>query len=159
MAVRADRVPEGRGCPVRGKPAGRRGPPTAAGVPDREAAYANFASKPPLAILDPAALRAYVDHGLRDRADGVELACAPETEAAVFDGGLTHDTFAHLGEVACPVTVAAGGEVAGPAQMARAVAAALPHGTFELHADLTHFGPMEDPATMAAAVRAALHLG
>jgi pimeloyl-ACP methyl ester carboxylesterase len=128
---------------------------------DREAAYANFASKPPLAVLDPAAPRAYVDHGLRDRADGdgVELACAPETEAAVFDNGMTHDTFAHLGEVSCPVTVAAGGEVAGPAQMARAVAAALPQGTFELHAALTHFGPMEDPAAMATAVRAALHLG
>ena len=128
---------------------------------DREAAYANFSSKPPLDALAPAALRAYVDHGLRDRpdGDGVELACAPATEAAVFENGLTHDTFAHLGEVRCPVTVAAGGEAGGPAQMARAVAGALPHGTFELHPELTHFGPMEDPAAMATAVRTALHLG
>ena len=43
--------------------------------------------------------------------------------------------------------------------MARAVAAALPDGTFERHAALSHFGPMEDPAAMATAVRAALHLG
>jgi hypothetical protein len=35
---------------------------------------------------------------------------------------------------------------------------ALPDGTLERHPTLTHFGPMEDPARMAAAVRAALHL-
>src|SRR5919106_4833464 len=50
--------------------------------PDRDTAYANFSSKPPLDTLTPAALRAYVDHGLRATDDGgaVELACAPETE-------------------------------------------------------------------------------
>lgn len=128
---------------------------------DREAAYANFASKPPLDALAPAALRAYVDHGLREApgGDGVELACTPETEARVFERGLSHDTFAQLGEVACPVTVAAGGDAAGPAQMASVVAAALPRGVLERHPTLSHFGPMEDPAAMAEAVRIALHLG
>jgi pimeloyl-ACP methyl ester carboxylesterase len=127
---------------------------------DREAAYANFASKPPLDSLAPAALRAYVDHGLRAAADGdgVELACTPETEAQVFDNGAAHDTFVQLGEVGCPVTVAAGGETLGPAQMAAMIAARLPHGTRERHPTLSHFGPMEDPGAMAAAVRAALHL-
>lgn len=137
--------------------AARRRRPTFA---DREAAYANFASKPPLASIAPAALRAYVDHGLRDRPDGegVDLACAPETEARVFENGMAHDTFAHLGEVGCPVTVAAGGDAGGPAEMARMVADALPRGTYEPHPALTHFGPMEDPAAMALAVRSALHL-
>jgi pimeloyl-ACP methyl ester carboxylesterase len=137
--------------------AARRRRPRFAG---REAAYANFASKPPLDALAPDALRAYVDHGLRDApdGDGVELACTPETEARVFDNGSAHDTFAHLGEVGCPVTVAAGGDTAGPAQMAAVIAAALPHGTLERHPTLTHFGPMEDPAAMAEAVRTALHV-
>jgi hypothetical protein len=128
---------------------------------DREAAYANFASKPPLDSLTPAALRAYVDHGLHDApdGDGVELACTPETEARVFDNGMSHDTFAGLGEVGCPVTVAAGRDAAGPAQMAAVIAAALPHGTLERHPTLTHFGPMVDPTAMAGAVRTALHLG
>ena len=129
---------------------------------DREAAYANFASKPPLDGIDPMALRAYVDHGLRDApdGDGVELACAPETEASVFDNGMLHDTFIHLGEVACPVTIAASGDAGvGPAQMAPAIVAALPHGALERHPTLTHFGPLEDPAAMAMAVRTALHLG
>jgi hypothetical protein len=54
--------------------------------------------------------------------------------------------------------VAAGGETVGPAQMAAMIAARLPHGTRERHPTLSHFGPMEDPGAMAAAVRAALHL-
>jgi pimeloyl-ACP methyl ester carboxylesterase len=127
----------------------------------RDAAYANFAAKPPLETLTPAALRAYVDHGLRDRADGdgVELKCAPEVEARVFGGGMAHGTFAHLDEVHCPVTVAMSGDVAGPAQVAPLLVEHLPQGSLEHHPTLTHFGPMEDPARVAAAVRVALGLG
>jgi pimeloyl-ACP methyl ester carboxylesterase len=128
--------------------------------PDREAAYANFASKPPLDTLAPEALRAYVDHGLRDRPDddAVELKCAPDVEARVFAEGATHPTFARLGQVRCPVTVAASGDPVGPAQIAPLIAEALPNGRLERHPTLTHFGPMEDPEGMAAAVRAALGL-
>jgi pimeloyl-ACP methyl ester carboxylesterase len=129
--------------------------------PDREAAYTNFASKPPLSVLAPAALRAYVDHGMRDvpGGDGVELKCTPEVEARVFGGGMVHPTFTRLAEVGCHVTVAVSGDGSGPALIAPLVVAALADGTLEPHPDLTHFGPMEDPAGMAAAVRAALHLG
>jgi pimeloyl-ACP methyl ester carboxylesterase len=128
--------------------------------PDREAAYANFASKPPLDTLAPEALRAYVDHGLRDRPDDdtVELKCAPDVEARVFAEGATHPTFAHLDQVRCPVTVAASGDRVGPAQIAPLIAEALPNGRLERHPTLTHFGPMEDPEGVAAAVRAALGL-
>jgi hypothetical protein len=35
---------------------------------------------------------------------------------------------------------------------------ALPNGHLERHPTLTHFGPMEDPQGMAAAVRTALAL-
>ena len=128
---------------------------------DRPAAYANFASKPPLNGLAPAALQAYVDHGLRDRpgGDGVELACAPATEARVFENGSTHDTFSRLGEVTCPVTIAAGTRAGGPAQMAEVIAGALRLGVAERHPAVTHFGPMEDPELMARAACAALDLG
>ena len=152
--------------PVEGVPTGEN--PLAAGArrrrpwfTDREAAYANFSAKPPLNVLAPEALRAYVDHGLRARPDGdaVELKCTPEVEASTFDGGMGHQTFAHLGEVRCPVTVAMSGEALGPAQVAPLIAEALPDGRLERHPDLTHFGPMEDPRGMAAAVRAALALG
>jgi pimeloyl-ACP methyl ester carboxylesterase len=129
--------------------------------PDREAAYANFAAKPPLDGLAPAALRAYVDHGLRDVPgdDAVELKCTPDVEARVFTAGFAHDTFDRLDEVRCPVTVAMSGDRVGPAQMAPLVVDALPDGHLERHPTLTHFGPMQDPAAMAAAVRATLHLG
>jgi pimeloyl-ACP methyl ester carboxylesterase len=128
--------------------------------PDRAAAWANFSAKPPLSGLAPAALAAYVEHGLRERPDGgaVELKCRPETEARVFEGGFGSGAFDRLGEVGCPVTVAIGGS-GGPAGWGPTVAEALPRGRLERHAELTHFGPMEDPPAMAAAVRATLTLG
>ncbi|MGH9191423.1 MAG: alpha/beta fold hydrolase [Acidimicrobiales bacterium] len=133
--------------------------------PDREAAYTNFAAKPPLDALDPSALRAYVDHGLRPRHsndgdDAVELKCSPEVEARVFENGASAGAFDRLGDVRMPVTVAAGGDGAnGPAHVAPLIAEALPQGRLERFPHLTHFGPMEDPAGIAAAIRAALDLG
>src|SRR5690606_2010453 len=107
----------------------------------------NFAAKPPLDTLAPAALRAYVDHGLRDvpEEDAVELKCAPEVEALVFDGGMDQPTFDRLPEVRCHVTVAVSGDGGGPALFAPAIAERLPSGVLERHPTLTHFGPMEDP--------------
>jgi pimeloyl-ACP methyl ester carboxylesterase len=132
--------------------------------PDRDAAYANFAAKPPLDALDPAALRAYVDHGLRPShaADGdhaVELKCPPEVEALVFENGVAANAFDHLGEVRIPVTVAASEDGGAPARAAPLIVDALPQGRLELFPELTHFGPMQDPARVAAAIRAALDLG
>jgi pimeloyl-ACP methyl ester carboxylesterase len=132
--------------------------------PDRDAAYANFAAKPPLDALDPAALRAYVDHGLRPShaADGdhaVELKCPPEVEALVFENGVAANAFDRLGEVRIPVTVAASEDGGAPARAAPVIVDALPQGRLELFPELTHFGPMQDPARVAAAIRAALDLG
>ncbi|MGH9209622.1 MAG: alpha/beta fold hydrolase [Acidimicrobiales bacterium] len=122
--------------------------------PDRATARLNYSSKLPLRVLHPAALDAYVAYGFRDRSDGsVELKCDPEVEARTFEGsGGGHDIFAGLGSVRCPTTVAAGGDGSPPARMAPLVAEALPHGRFERMAQLTHFGPMEDPAAVAASI-------
>lgn len=128
--------------------------------PDRETAYANYASKPPLASLTPAALHAYVDHGFRDVPGGeVELKCTPEVEATVFESSFDNGAFGRLGEVRCPVTVAASGDGGMPALLAPLVAEALPDGRLESFSQLTHFGPMEDPPAVAAAIRADLGLG
>ncbi len=123
-----------------------------------DAAYANFASKPPFDALDPAALRAYVDGGFRQLDDGtVTLLCRPEVEARVYEMGARHDAFAHLGEVACPVTVGFGAETPmSPSSFARPIVEALPRGQLDHHPDLGHFGPLEDPARIAARIRAAL---
>ena len=65
--------------------------------------------------------------------------------------GARHDGFAHLGEVACPVVVLRGSDrMPGPAGFAQDIADALPAGVLEDHPELFHFGPLEDPAAMAA---------
>jgi pimeloyl-ACP methyl ester carboxylesterase len=121
-----------------------------------EEAVDHFASKPPFDVLDPAVLRAYVEHGFVRAADGVALKCRPEVEAQVYRMGVTHDGFAHLGEVRCPTTVARGAVSGfGPAAVAERIAEALPQGRFVEYPDLGHFGPLEAPARLAAAVREA----
>jgi pimeloyl-ACP methyl ester carboxylesterase len=50
--------------------------------PSVATAYEAYASKPPLNVMTPESLHAYVDYGLRDRGDGTfELKCRPEVEA------------------------------------------------------------------------------
>lgn len=118
--------------------------------PDRPTALANYAAKPPLSSLAPAALEAYVSHGFKDvPSGGVELKCSPETEALCFEGGLDDSVFSRLGEVQCPVTIVASGDGGFPAGTAPAVAGALPKGEIEHMDDLTHFGPMEAPQAIA----------
>lgn len=119
-------------------------------------AFDNYASKPPFDSLDPDALAAYVRYGFETRSDGtVTLRCRPEVEAATFDQGSEHHTFERLGDVGIAVSVARGHEEIGPAMLAPAIAAALPHGRLEDHPTLGHFGPMEDPVAIAAAIRSA----
>ena len=123
-----------------------------------EQALANFGSKPPLSFLHPDALAAYVEHGFAPQPDGsVVLRCAPEREAANYDVGGQHRTFERLGELQCPVTVLHGrADEPGPASFAPAIAEAIPAGRLEEHATLGHFGPLEDPAGMAASIRLAV---
>lgn len=124
-----------------------------------EAVIERYGSRPPFSGVHPEALRAYVEHGFRPHDDGtVILKCRRDTEAEVFMNAQT-DTFEHLGLVQPPITVAGSGDGEGPAQFARAVAEALPKGTFEYYGDLTHFAPLEDPDRIAAAISSALQLG
>ena len=80
--------------------------------PDRATVQASYGSRPPLEVLAPEALAAYVEWGFVDREDGqVELACAPETEAGIFDSRERHgppQTFQRLKDVVAPTAVLAG---------------------------------------------------
>jgi pimeloyl-ACP methyl ester carboxylesterase len=126
------------------------------GFPSARAAFENYASKPPLDVLRPDALEAYVEGGFEILEDGsVTLRCAPEDESETFHMGPTHDAAEHLGEVTCPVTVVKGRDEPGPAMFADAVADGLPHGRLVKMPSLGHFGPMEDPDAIAASIRAA----
>ncbi len=117
--------------------------------PSRDDALASYASRPPLDALEPMALRAYVDYGLRDRADGeVELKCRPEDEASIYAMGVANGVYQRLHEVRCPTLVVCGEHTdAIPAKLGEMVVERLPAGRLEVMPGVGHFGPMQDPDT------------
>lgn len=117
----------------------------------RDAAYDNYASKPPFDILDPEALRAYVDFGFDDLPDGtVRLKCRGEDESLVYTWASAHDGFVHLDRVRCPTTVACGETTdAFGVDTITQVAARLEHGRTEVLPGVGHFAPLQQPAELA----------
>ena len=141
LAARAERLAEG---------ASRR----RAEFASRREAAANFTAKPPFSAFDPRVVSAYLDCAFADLPHGgVRLRCPPEVEAEMYRMGVAHDGFSRLTRVACPVTVARGGrsDALGPQVVADQVVA-LPRGQGMELGGLSHFGPLEDPARVAAAV-------
>jgi pimeloyl-ACP methyl ester carboxylesterase len=122
--------------------------------PSRDAAYENFSNKPPLNVLAPEVLRLYVDHGFKDTPAGtVRLKCEPESEARTFEANMSFDTYSHLPDVTCPVLVMAEPpQDLTPSMSAEETAARLPRGRYHRFDQLDHFGPLEDPAAVAAVV-------
>ncbi len=120
----------------------------------RDEARSTYATKPPMNAFAPDALAGYVEAGFVDEPDGsVRLACEPENESRIYTTASTCTAFERLGDVSCPVTVVRGVvEDASPAAIAGPAADALAHGTLSVHDELTHFGPMEDPAGLAAEI-------
>ena len=120
-----------------------------------EEAYEAYSSKPPLNVMTPESLRAYVEYGLRDRGDGVfELKCRPEVEAAVYSMAPAER---RVGD-ACPrskrTCVVACGEES-PTSVRRwrsSIAQRLPHGRLEVWPGCGHFGPQQDPDACAASI-------
>lgn len=123
--------------------------------PSRGAAADNYRAKPPLSVLRDDALRAYVSHGFEDLPDGtVRLKCRPESEAATYEMGVQHRAYQLLDRIQCPVTLA-GGEHADTftPDIIALQAGRLRHGTVEIMPGLGHFGPLQDPPAVAAAIR------
>jgi pimeloyl-ACP methyl ester carboxylesterase len=120
----------------------------------RDEAYAHYLNKPPFSELAPDAVRAYVDYGFEDLADGtVRLRCRKEDEATIYEMALHHGAFERLGEVTCQVRIVCGGTLPhfGPDQIA-AMAARLPAGQIEILPGLGHFGPMQRPDVVALSI-------
>src|SRR5215510_724779 len=124
--------------------------------PDRATVLESYGSRPPLDVMEPAALAAYVRYGFVDRDDGtVELACAPEVEARWFDAAAEPDgaalAFAHLPRMEAATTVLSGSASnLGAAMFAeQALRLDAPHH----EVDGTHFFVQEDTARAADAVR------
>src|SRR5258708_37579265 len=108
--------------------------------PSKEEAFASYASKPPLDVMTEASLRAYVEYGLRDRGDGVfELKCRPQVEAQVYTMGPNHGAFARLTELEPPALVVCGEHTQSiPPDLARQIAARIPHGAVEVLPGVGH---------------------
>lgn len=121
--------------------------------PSPEAAYQNFASKPPMNAFDPEVLHAYIEGGFTVRSDGsVTLRCRPENEARMYEMARESGAWDALDSVRCPVVVARGALANDePSHFADAVADRLPHGTLEVFDHLGHFGPLEAPDEVAEA--------
>lgn len=111
----------------------------------------HFAAKPPLDVLDPAALAAYVDHGFLLQPDGsVTLKCLGEHEARVYEMSASQPIYERLPEIQCPVLVMGGPpDDLGPGRFAPTVAGQLGRGHYELVTGVGHFGPLEDPGLLA----------
>lgn len=124
----------------------------------RQAAFDNFAAKPPFDRLAPGVLEAYVEHGFCDDPDGgVRLALSGAEEATVYEGAPLHDAWDHLPAMRLPVTVAGSADgVEGPVALVEDLAGRIPGATVERFEGLSHFGPLEDPRRVGLAVAAAL---
>ena len=117
-------------------------------------AYETYASKPPLNVMTPESLRAYVEYGLRDRGDGVfELKCAPEVEARVYSMAPLNSVWAMLPEVRAEVVVACGETSTDiNPELAERIVLRLPNAHVEVWPGRGHFGPQEDPDECAASI-------
>ena len=123
----------------------------------RAAAVERYGSRPPLSGLEPDALAAYVKYGFDDADDGtVTLACAPESEASTFEAPdkLSWDYFTSL-DMPCWVARGVVDPQNTPSKFADGIAEAIPTATLVAYDELTHFGPLEDTAGIASAIRAA----
>lgn len=124
--------------------------------PSKADALLRYASRPPLDGLQASALYAYVEHGFREEPDGtVSLKCRPEDESATFaaTGKATVDNVA---KVQTPTVVAVGWDDGSwsPSMFGPGIVEAMPNAVLERHPTLGHFGPLQDPATIAAAILA-----
>jgi pimeloyl-ACP methyl ester carboxylesterase len=124
--------------------------------PDRATARESYGGRPPLDVLAPEALDAYVRWGFVDRPDGqVELACTPEDEATQFEvamyGNGAPAAGRHLAELSCGVTVINGDSSNLPASWFAAQAEAT--GTPLVTVPGTHFFLQEDTTRAEALVR------
>ncbi len=116
---------------------------------DRDEVYQRYSSRPPLSGLDDRSLRLYIEHGFSDAGDGgVELRCSPEFEARTFEqhrNGAAHAVM----NIDAAVAVAIGRSGTKVSDQLRELLDG--QGKVEVvdYADISHFGPLEQPERLA----------
>jgi len=119
---------------------------------NRDVPRERWGSRPPLGLWDKRVLEAYVQHGLRDRADGqVELKCPGEVEAEIYARSGSTDLFDHLGELNTEITLVTS-DNSNVRHLALLQRPHYKHCTFIDLAGPTHFIPQEIPDEVAAII-------
>jgi pimeloyl-ACP methyl ester carboxylesterase len=121
--------------------------------PSRRACYEHYRGKSAFAAWPDASLRAYVEAGTRERADGeVGLVYPPEWEAHIFATPPT-DVWRAVGRLRTPALVVRGerSSTFRPASHTR-MARLLPQARFIVVPGAGHLVPMERPAETGAAI-------
>lgn len=120
--------------------------------PSRAEAAANWRGRGVFRGWSDTALEAYVTGGMRETANGAELACAPAWEAATF-AAVTCDTAAALAAWTGPLALLHG-TIASTVPQADADAFAARNAAVERLDGASHFLPLEHPERVRAAIRA-----
>jgi len=120
----------------------------------RAAALARYAARPPLGLFRADVLHDYVMHGFAEQPDGsVVLKCTPESEVATYRNAAGDIILEQMPEVTRPVCIGKSGDGQFPAQLADAIVAQAPGASLLEFPSITHFGPLQDPIVVAAAMR------
>jgi pimeloyl-ACP methyl ester carboxylesterase len=112
-------------------------------------------SRPLFQRWDEEMLSLYVRYGMKkSMGSGLELACSPKKEAALFMGGVRYDPWPLLPQVSCPVLVLEGEHSENRAFIDLKKAASLfPKGSYRLIPDAGHLIPMEKPGLTTGVIR------
>ena len=115
-----------------------------------------YSSRPPFNRVRAGFVVSYVENGFADQPNGrVRLKCPPEVEAQIFANGGRVELTA-VQHVTTPTAVAVGHDEPGsnPSRLGPPLAEALDHGTLIRYDHIGHFGPLQDPWTVAQDVAA-----
>jgi len=109
---------------------------------------------------DEEMLDLYIRYGLLDDgAGGLQLACSPRREAALFMGGIRLNPWPYLEKVPCPVLVIEGEKSENRSFIDLKKAASLfPRGSYRLVKEAGHLIPMERPGEIRETIRRFLEL-
>lgn len=112
-------------------------------------------SKPLFAAWDEEILDLYVAHGMVPSPEGgIELACHPRQEAALFMGSMAYDPWPYVPQVTCPVLVMEGEKSENKGFINyQEVAKCFPQGRYQSVADSGHLVPMEKPGTVLSIIQ------
>jgi pimeloyl-ACP methyl ester carboxylesterase len=134
----------GKLLPIAAQVAKRR-----ASFPDRATARTAYQGRGAFKSWQPAFLDAYLDGGLKPKADGsVALACAPAWEQATFTG-FRHNPWAAFRALRCPLTVLIAERNSTAAHETRRIRRLCPESEIKIIPGSSHFIPMEQPEVVA----------